>query len=99
MIIYNVTVNINDEVHDDWLKWMKEQHIPEVMKTGCFTRNRLLKILVQEEIGTSYSIQYSCNTMEDFNRYQKDFAAKLQQDHSQRFKEKFVAFRTLLEEV
>ncbi|MBT6440423.1 MAG: DUF4286 family protein, partial [Flavobacteriales bacterium] len=26
MIIYNVTVKINNEVHDEWLQWMKETH-------------------------------------------------------------------------
>ncbi|MGQ3086877.1 DUF4286 family protein, partial [Flavobacterium sp.] len=30
MIIYNVTINIDDSVHDKWLTWMMEKHIPEV---------------------------------------------------------------------
>ena len=99
MIIYCVTVNIDDSIREEWLKWMKESHIPDVMRTGCFTGNRLLKLLVNEESGTSYSIQYSCKTMEDFNRYQKEFASTLQQEHREKYKDKFVAFRTLLEEV
>ncbi|MCE3229382.1 MAG: hypothetical protein K0S32_3933, partial [Bacteroidetes bacterium] len=33
MFIYNVTVNISNDIHTDWLKWMKEIHIPDVMKT------------------------------------------------------------------
>ncbi len=37
MIIYNVTVKIDLDVHDLWLKWMKEEHIPRVMETACFT--------------------------------------------------------------
>jgi len=32
-------------------------------------------------------------------QYQKEFATALQADHSARYKDKFVAFRTLLEEV
>jgi hypothetical protein len=36
MIVYNVTVKVNTEVHDEWFAWMKETHIPEVMKTGLF---------------------------------------------------------------
>ena len=99
MIIYNVTVNIDNSVHDEWLKWMKEKHIPDVLKTGCFTENKMLKLLVEEESGTSYSIQYSCKTIDEFNRYQKEFAPKLQEEHRKRYADKFVAFRTLLEEV
>ena len=99
MIIYNVTININDSVREEWIQWMKESHIPDVMKTGCFVENRILKLLVQEESGTSYSVQYTCKTLDDFHRYQKDFAPKLQKEHTEKFKDKFVAFRTLLEEV
>jgi len=40
MIIYSVTVNIDDSVHDEWVTWMKEVHIPDVMATGYFLENR-----------------------------------------------------------
>jgi hypothetical protein len=99
MIIYNVTVNIDDSVHDDWLEWMRDVHIPEVMATGFFLENRFCRILVQEQEGTSYSIQYLCKNMEDLQEYQRDHAPGLQQKHIERYSGKFVAFRTLLEAV
>ncbi|MEQ9302638.1 MAG: DUF4286 family protein, partial [Marinoscillum sp.] len=37
MILYNITVNVQEGVQEDWLNWMKAVHIPEVMQTGCFT--------------------------------------------------------------
>ena len=100
MIVYNVTVNIEDDVHDEWLKWMKEKHIPDVMKTGCFMESRICKLIVNEENGTrSYSIQYTCNSMKEYDRYQKEHASCLQKEHSERYASKFVAFRTLMEVV
>ncbi len=45
MFIYNVTINISDDVHHNWLKWMKEIHMPEVMRSGCFVDNQILKVL------------------------------------------------------
>ena len=36
MIIYNVTVNVDEDVLSQWLRWMSENHIPDVMKTGLF---------------------------------------------------------------
>jgi hypothetical protein len=100
MIIYNVTVNINHEVHDEWLQWMKEVHIPDVMKTGMFTDSRMLKLLGDEESGgTTYAIQYTCATMDDYERYKKEFAPALQKEVADKYKDKFVAFRTLLETV
>jgi len=96
-IIYNVTVNIDDSVHDEWLRWMKEEHIPDVMNTGCFLENKICRILVNEESGTSYSIQYTCESMEKLNEYRQKHAPRLQKEHSERYRDKFVAFRTLLE--
>ena len=49
MIIYNVTINVDDSVHDEWLTWIKE-HIPQVLATGKFSGAKLTKVLVEEEI-------------------------------------------------
>ena len=100
MIIYNVTVNIDHSVHDEWLQWMKEVHIPDVMGTGIFLENRMLKVLGDEESGGhTYSVQYTCRSMDDFSRYEKVFAPGLRNQHAEKYKDKFVSFRTLLETV
>lgn len=99
MIIYNVTVNIENDVHDEWLNWMKNEHIPDVMKTNCFIENKICKVLVEEEQGTTYSIQYTTTDMATLEKYQREYAPRLQKEHSDRFANKFVAFRTLLEVV
>ena len=97
MILYNVTVNIDDAVHDDWVQWMREIHIPEVLATGLFIENRFCKIEAFEQGGKSYSVQYLSKSREDYERYQNEFAADLQAKHIQRYNGKFAAFRTVLE--
>ncbi len=96
MIIYNVTVNIDVNVHDDWLSWMKTKHIPDVINTGMFLECKMSRILAEEEGGKSYSIQYLCKDTETLEQYQSVFAPALQQEHVERYAGKFVAFRTLL---
>jgi len=96
MIIYNVTVNIDNSVREDWLSWMQEVHIPDVMKTGYFLEYTLSEIMAESEGGTSFSIQYLCNSMEDFEEYQRNNAPQLQKEHTERYMNKFAAFRTLL---
>jgi len=98
MIIYNVTVKIDTDVHDDWLQWMKEVHIPDVMQTGLFSSNQMAKVLGQEENdGITYAIQYTCADMQTLEDYSAKHAPKLQAEHTERYKDKFVAFRTLLQ--
>ncbi len=99
MVIYNVTVNIEESIHDEWLKWMREQHIPDVMGTGLFIKNRILRVLNDEEDGYTYSIQYYSQGMKEVEQYREIFAPALQAEHSEKFRNKFVAFRTLLEVV
>jgi hypothetical protein len=99
MIIYNVTVNINKEVHDEWFRWMKDVHIPEVMATGYFIDNKMCKVLVDEESGITYSIQYTCSGMEDLLAYQREQGPRLQKLHADKFRDQYVSFRTLLEVV
>ena len=96
MIIYNVTVNIDEDVHEEWLDWMQRVHIPDVMNSGMFLEAKISKILAEEEGGLSYAIQYLCESMEMYDQYQDIFAPKLQADHTAKYSGKFVAFRTLL---
>lgn len=97
MIIYNVTVKISHEKHDDWLSWMKEVHIPDVMATQIFTKNVFSRVVMEDEEGTNYSVQYYCENMNKLQEYQEVHGAKLQQEHAKKFKDHYVAFRTLLE--
>ena len=99
MIVYSVTINVEDDIHEDWVKCMKEVHIPDVMNTGIFTDHRMLKVIShqEEKDGTTYNIQYDCESMADLHQYQVKHAPELQKEHSERYANKFVAFRTLLE--
>lgn len=98
MILYNVTVNVDDQIHDDWLDWMRSKHVPDVLATGCFIEGRIFKVLVEEQEGTTYSVQYRASSMAEYEHYRNVYAPALQKEHTERYKDKFVAFRTLLEE-
>lgn len=98
MIVYNVTVKIDHEIHDDWVRWMQAIHIPDVLATGLFEGYRMHRLLFpDEEDGVSYAIQYLCRDIVDYHRYQLNHAPALQKAHSERYEGHFFAFRTLLE--
>ena len=97
MIIYNVTVSVEESVKSDWIKWMQQTHIPEVMAAGIFTKAQLNRVIAQEDSDNTYAIAYTCSTMKDLHQYQTKFAAELQQKHVARYGDKAVAFRTIME--
>lgn len=101
MIVYSVTVAIEETVHDEWLKWMKEDHIPKVMDTGHFVGYRMMRVISHQNDNPdiSYNIQYECESMAELHKYQLQKAPALQKEHSEKYDGKFAAFRTLLEKV
>ena len=99
MILYNVTVGVDESIHDSWLEWMKQKHIPDVMATNRFVDSKMYRVLLEKEDGITYSIQFFCKSMAELQLYQALDANRLQADHKQKFSDKVVAFRTILEEV
>ncbi|ELR70942.1 hypothetical protein C900_03225 [Fulvivirga imtechensis AK7] len=100
MVLYNVTVGIDIDVEEEWLNWMREHHIPAVMNTGMFIEHKIFKVLSQEEEqSVSYSIQYFAENIDKVVEYLNSYAPPLVEAHRARYKDRHVAFRTLLEEV
>ena len=98
MIIYNVTINIHESVHDQWMQWMQEKHIKDVLATGKFTSARMVKVLVEEEMGgITYSIQFTTDSKETLQKYYEEDAPRLREEGLKLFADKMLAFRTELE--
>ncbi|MBC7494366.1 MAG: DUF4286 family protein [Flavobacterium sp.] len=98
MIIYNVTTNIHESVHDQWLQWMQEKHIPEILATKKFFTARIVKVLIEEEMGgTTYSVQYTTDSKATLEKYYLEDAPKFREEAIGLFGDKMLAFRTELE--
>ena len=97
MIIYNVTVSVEESVQNEWLNWIKTEHIPEVMACGIFTKAQINRVIVQADSDNTFAIAYTCSSMKELHQYQIKFAPELQKKHDEKFKEKTIAFRTLME--
>lgn len=100
MVLYNVTVKVEHGIHDAWIQWLKEEHIPEVLGTGKFITSRLFKIMTDsEEDGITYSVQYFAESMTDYFDYINHHANEMRRKGIEKWGEQFVAFRTVLKEV
>lgn len=97
MLIYNVTISIDEKIADEWVRWMKTVHMPEVVNTGCFTESRLCRVFGEEQGGKTFAAQYHAPSKADFEKYQKEFAPALQAKTLERYGNRFAAFRTLME--
>lgn len=98
MFIFNVTTKVNRGIHEAWLEWMQTEHMPALLRTGCFVRYQLLKLHEQdEEEGPTYIAQYFAESKALYNRYMEVYADAIREDYLAKWGNNFIAFRTLLE--
>lgn len=100
MIIYNVTIKVESSIATQWKSWLLEEHIPEVMNTNCFVDHKVLRLLnVDESDGPTYIVQYIAESEDDYNRYIDEFADELRKSSTDKWQGRFIAFRTVMEDV
>jgi hypothetical protein len=98
MLIYNVTVQVERSIADEWLKWLQQEHIPEVFQTGCFLKHQVVKLVDDAETETvTYAAQYYVESEQQLNTYLNDHAPAMRQKGFDKWGNRFIAFRTIME--
>ena len=98
MTIYNVTIKIQEQIHTPWLQWLRDEHVPEVLATGCFTKATILRLQdIDDSEGPTYAIQYSAGNREAYDRYIEKFAGVMRQKSFDKWGDRFIAFRSVME--
>lgn len=100
MIIYNVTVKVNHSIAESWIKWLKEEHIPDIINTGCFSHATILHLIeAGNEEGITYAIQYHTASKALYTRYIENFADEMRKRSINKWGDNFIAFRTVMQVV
>lgn len=98
MIIYNVTIKVATDIAEAWLTWLQQEHIPEILDTGCFTDARVLRLLETDDPeGETFTIQYHAESKALYNRYISMHAEELRDKSFKKWSNKFIAFRTVMQ--
>lgn len=86
MLIYEVTVAVPKEKHREWLEWMRTVHIPDVLKTGCFTGHFIAQETdPQPSDFLRFTIWYLLSSQSAWDQYQRKYALQLQKEHREKF--------------
>ena len=98
MILYNVTIKVHSSIHNDWLQWLKDEHVNDIMQTECFSNYKILKLLeVDETEGPTYAIQYFAESKALYNLYIAKFAGEMRDRSFAKWGDKFIAFRSVMQ--
>ncbi len=100
MIVYNLTMKVDHSIHDEWLQWQKNEHIPEIMATGQFLEYKFYRLLdIDEEDGNTYVLQYISEDIRHYDHYVQEYAAHLRQKALTKWGNRFITFRTVMKAV
>jgi hypothetical protein len=100
MFIYNITVKVSNSIADQWMKWQREEHIPEIMSTNLFYQYKIFRLLDQADTdGPTFVIQYYTDERKSYNQYIKDHAPTIREKAFVKWGKGFIAFRSLLQAV
>ncbi|MEO6584292.1 MAG: DUF4286 family protein [Ferruginibacter sp.] len=100
MFIYNVTAKLDKAIANDWLAWMRTEHMPEVLGTKCFHEANILKLLeVDDTDGPTYAAQYVTSSRHLYDQYITNHAGTMRQKAFAKWGNQFIAFRSLMQVV
>ncbi len=100
MIIYNVTIKVEHSIAANWLAWLKKEHIPDIIGTGCFTKASILRLLeVDDTDGPTYAVQYHAESDVLYNLYIEKFSDNMRKKGTDKWGNQFIAFRTVMQVV
>ena len=97
MVIYNVTTKVDWSIADEWVQWMLDIHIPEVIGTGYFEKHQFVQLLeVEQEDGPTYAVQYFAASEQHYEHYLQQYAAAFSKESINKWGKKFIAFKSLM---
>lgn len=100
MIIYNITLHIDNEVLADCLLYLKETYIPAALEGKVLNNPQLCRVMGHAgEEGSSYALQFQAENMHLLNEWQDKYGEGLNTLLSERFSDKVIGFTTLLEKL
>jgi hypothetical protein len=98
MIIYNITTKVHISINAEWLYWQRLTHMHEMMATGFFSSNKLLRLLEQDDSeGHTYAVQYTIKSKEEYNLFMIEYDQPMQQKVQLMWGDKTISFHSVLE--
>ncbi|MEY3501284.1 MAG: hypothetical protein RL308_2957 [Bacteroidota bacterium] len=98
MILYSITFNVENSVHEAWYKWLKAAQIPSMLLSGLVSDYKILRMLDEHDNGgTTYSCQFYMNDMTAVSEFETLYEPKFIEEVDKDYKSQYVMFKTLLE--
>lgn len=97
MVLYNLTIIIDETINEEWQSWVKSAFIPQISETNLFISHRLLKVLNSPNEGITYCLQFVAENKGKYETFASEHAPAIMDLHTQKFRNQCVSFSSLME--
>ncbi len=80
MITYEVTAVVEPHLAEAYERYMRQDHIPDLLRTGCFVGASIARAGAGR-----YRISYEATTQSELDRYLATHASRLRDDFARHF--------------
>jgi len=85
---YEVSMHVDSSIAEEWVEWMRTEHIPDVMKTGVFLSCQFLRVIEPAIEGNdSFRITYEAKNLSAIQEYRISLSPELRKKHDERYGE------------
>lgn len=100
MIIYNTTFNVAPGFEGPFIEFLKQEYILDCLNTKLVRNPKFMKLLGDlPDEGSTYSLQFDCDTLENYIAFESDHVADLQDNIIAKYGENCLFFTSVLEVV
>lgn len=97
-ILFNITMQVEEQFLDEWLTWIQHEHIPATMGTGCFIKHQVLRLMIEDDLAEpTYAIQYFASSIYKFKQFDSVFREQLLKNISDKWDKQVMFFTTTME--
>lgn len=100
MFVYNLTIKIDNKLLDEWLPWIINEFVPQVMCTNLFIENNVFELLEPgDDESSTFVLQFKTGLKENYNNYIMKHSKTLNEKASLKWGNHFITFGTLMQSV
>ncbi|MEG1186354.1 MAG: DUF4286 family protein [Bacteroidales bacterium] len=98
MIIFNTTYHVDDRVLDDFIKYLRNEFVPNAVQDKEMRNPRLTRVMTQEpQEGSSLALQFEIAELDKLDDWYDQIGDALNEDMVAKFGAQVVGFSTLME--
>ena len=100
MIIYNTTFNVPENLQTEFLDFMRNEYIPQVIQSDILKEPRLSRIFGREDDdGYSFALEFKADNIQDLEEWNKKEGKKLYFKVLTKFRQNILGFATLMQPI